>query len=68
MSNEAEDFATFVEAFIELPENELLAEIGSNNLLKQKYEKVHDHYLKLGIDLHAVQRIVDTELNNIFGP
>ncbi len=68
MSNEAEDFATFVEAFIELPENELLAEINGNDLLKQKYEKVHDFYLKLGIDLHAVQKIVDTNLGKIFGP
>jgi substrate import-associated zinc metallohydrolase lipoprotein len=68
MSNEAEDFATFVEAFIELPKNELLAEIAGNNLLKQKYEKVHDFYLKHGIDLHELQKTVDTNFIKIFGP
>ena len=65
MSNEAEDFATFVEAFIELPKNQILAEIDGNNLLKQKYEKVHDFYLKYGIDLHEVKNTVDTNFSKI---
>ncbi len=68
MSNEAEDFATFVEAFIELPKNELITIVETNDRLKQKYEKVHEYYLKHGIDLHEVQKIVDNKLNQIFGP
>jgi len=63
MSNEAEDFATFVEAFIELPKSELLDEIGGNKLLKEKYDKVYNYYLSLGIDLHEVQKSIDDNLN-----
>lgn len=68
MSNETEDFATFVTAFIVLPKNELLAEIEGNILLKQKYEKVHEFYLKHGIDLHEIQQTLATNLNKIFRP
>lgn len=68
MSNEAEDFATFVEAFIELPKDELLAEIAGNDLLKEKYDKVNNFYLSLGIDLHEVQKTVDDNFSKIFGP
>lgn len=63
MSNEAEDFATFVEAFIEMPKNELLSEIDGNDLLKKKYDKVNNYYLSLGIDLHEVQQTIE---NNLF--
>lgn len=68
MSNESEDFATIVEAFIELPKEELLAEIGGNDLLKKKYDMVNNYYLNLGIDLHEVQRSVDENFSLIFDP
>jgi len=68
MSNEAEDFATFVEAFIEMPEDELMAEIAGNDLLKEKYDKVNNYYLSLGIDLHEVQKTIDDNFSKIFGP
>jgi Mlc titration factor MtfA (ptsG expression regulator) len=67
MSNEAEDFATIVEAFIELPRSELLDEIGANKLLKEKYDKIHNYYLSLGINLHEVQEIIEDNLNLISG-
>jgi substrate import-associated zinc metallohydrolase lipoprotein len=68
MSNEAEDFATLVEAFIELPKEELLTEIDGNDLLKEKYEKVNNYYLSLGIDLHKVQKTIDDNFTTLFGP
>jgi substrate import-associated zinc metallohydrolase lipoprotein len=66
MSNEAEDFATFVEAFIEMPKNELLNEIDGNDLLMKKYEKVNNYYLSLGIDLHEIQQSIEYKLSMIF--
>lgn len=66
MSNEAEDFATFVEAFIELPRDELLNEIDGNDLLMKKYDKVNNYYLSLGIDLHEVQRTIEENLQTFF--
>ena len=65
MTNEAEDFATIVEAFLELPRNELLDEIGGNKLLKEKYDKVYNYYLGLGINLHEVQKSIEGTLNLI---
>jgi substrate import-associated zinc metallohydrolase lipoprotein len=65
MSNEAEDFATVVEAFFELPKDELLAEVGDNKLLKEKYDKVYNYYLGMGIDLHEVQKSIDDNFNLI---
>lgn len=65
MSNEAEDFATFVEAFLELPKNELLLEIEDNDLLKQKYDLVYNYYLDLGIDLHTIHNTIQDTYHNV---
>ena len=68
MSNQSEDFATFVEAFIEMPKEDFLTEIDGNDLLKKKYESVNNFYLSLGIDLHRAEEIVDENFSLIFGP
>lgn len=64
MSNEAEDFATFVEAFLERPREVLLIEVQENDLLKRKYDLVYNYYLNLGIDLHQVQTIIETSYHD----
>jgi substrate import-associated zinc metallohydrolase lipoprotein len=58
MSNEAEDFATIIEAIISNPKSDFIQEIQSNDLLKRKYNLVYQLYAGLGIDLHKVNELI----------
>ncbi|MOA39577.1 hypothetical protein D3C78_1613700 [compost metagenome] len=55
MSNEEEDFATFVEGILSVPKTEYLAAIKGNAKLEQKYALVFQYYYKMGIDVHTLQ-------------
>lgn len=55
MSNEAEDFATFVEGILSMQKSEYLSAIQGNPLLEKKYKMVYDYYKALGIDIHILQ-------------
>lgn len=52
MSNEVEDFATFVEGIITTPKEEVMTIIAENTRLENKYKLVYNYYKTLGIDLH----------------
>ncbi len=54
MSNEAEDFATFVEGIVTNPREEVEKIIHSNSKLEAKYKMVYNYYKNLGIDLHEL--------------
>lgn len=54
MSNEAEDFATFVEGIITTPKDEVMSIVSQNTKLETKYKLVYNYYKNLGIDLHEL--------------
>ncbi len=54
MSNEAEDFATYVEGIISTPKAEVLKIVSQNSKLERKYKLVYNHYKNMGIDLHEL--------------
>lgn len=55
MSNEEEDFATFVEGLLTTQKRTFLEAIEGNPKLEQKYQLVYQYYLKMGIDVHTLQ-------------
>lgn len=54
MSNEAEDFATYVEGIISTPKTEVLKIVSQNSKLETKYKLVYNYYKNMGIDLHEI--------------
>lgn len=55
MSNETEDFATYVQGIISTPKAEVLKIVSQNSKLERKYKLVYNHYYKnMGIDLHEI--------------
>lgn len=65
MSNESEDFASWVDGIVTTPREDVLDIVSANNLLTQKYQMVYNFYLDKGIDLHEMQEYLQTILNNI---
>lgn len=65
MTNESEDFATWVDGIVTTPKEDLLAIVAENDLLTQKYNMVYNFYLDIGIDLHEMQAYLQTILNDI---
>lgn len=54
MTNEAEDFATFVEGIVTDSKEEVMRIIAENSKLENKYNLVFNYYKALGIDLHEL--------------
>lgn len=54
MSNESEDFATFVEGIVSNSPQEVQDFIQGNTKLEAKYKLVYNYYKNLGIDLHEL--------------
>lgn len=65
MTNESEDFATWVDGLVTTDKQDVLNMIAENELLKQKYQMVYNFYLDLGIDLHVLQEYLNDNLNKI---
>lgn len=62
MTNESEDFATWVDGIVTTPKDEVLTIVAANDLLKRKYTLVYNFYLSKGIDLHLLQEYLQTIL------
>lgn len=65
MTNEAEDFATWVDGLVTTPKDEVMGIVSANELLKQKYQMVYNFYLQKGIDIHELQAYLQDVLNSI---
>ncbi len=65
MTNEAEDFATWVDGLVTTPKAEVLTIVSANELLSQKYQMVYNFYLEKGIDIHVLQEYLQGVLNSI---
>ncbi len=64
MSNEEEDFATFVEGLISTSEDDFSTVIQDNDLLKRKYDMVNQYFLQYGIDIHKIQENLNKQIEN----
>src|SRR5690606_38410880 len=58
MSNESEDFASFVDGIVGNPKAEVLAIVNQNERLKKKYHLIMNFYKDLGIDLHEINAYI----------
>lgn len=65
MTNESEDFASWIDGIVTTPRDEVLGIVSANDLLNQKYQMVYNFYLDKGIDLHELQAYLQDILNNI---
>lgn len=65
MTNESEDFATWVDGLVTTPKDEVMTIISANELLRQKYQLVYNFYLQKGIDIHELQEYLQTILDNL---
>ncbi|WP_126973266.1 substrate import-associated zinc metallohydrolase lipoprotein [Gynurincola endophyticus] len=65
MSNESEDFATWVDGIVTTPKADVLVIAAGNDLLAQKYKIVYNFYLDKGIDLHFIQEYLQNVLDNL---
>ena len=65
MTNESEDFATWVDGLVTTPKADVLDIVAANELLAQKYQLVYNFYLSKGIDLHLLQEYLQDIINNI---
>ncbi|MFA6769611.1 MAG: substrate import-associated zinc metallohydrolase lipoprotein [Bacteroidales bacterium] len=65
MTNESEDFATWIDGIVTTDKQDVLNIAAQNELLNQKYQLVYNFYLDLGIDLHVLQQYLSDFLNNI---
>ncbi len=65
MTNESEDFASWVDGIVTTPKDEVLAVVSANEYLLQKYQLVYNFYLEKGIDLHVLQEYLQQILNNL---
>ncbi|GEM_PF-1058120 len=59
MSNQAEDFGTWVEGIVGTKKSEVLALAAQNQYLGAKYRSVYNYFLEKGIDLHELQESID---------
>lgn len=65
MTNESEDFATWVDGIVTTSKEDVLEIASQNELLNQKYQLVYNFYLDKGIDIHVLQEYLQDVLNNI---
>lgn len=65
MSNESEDFATWVDGIVTTPKETVLEIVAANDRLLQKYQLVYNFYLEKGIDLHVLQAYLQSILDNL---
>lgn len=65
MTNESEDFASWVDGIVTTPKAEVLNIVAQNDLLLQKYKIVYNFYLDKGIDLHELQAYLQSILDNL---
>ncbi len=65
MSNESEDFATWVDGIVTTPKATVLEIVSENDFLQQKYKIVYNFYLEKGIDLHVIQEYLQSILDNL---
>lgn len=65
MSNESEDFATWVDGIVTTPKENVLLIADENTFLQQKYKMVYNFYLEKGIDLHVLQAYLQNVLDNL---
>lgn len=65
MTNESEDFATWVDGIVTTPKDRVLEIASENNYLSQKYQLIYNFYLEKGIDLHEVQAYLQSILDNL---
>src|SRR5690606_3185447 len=64
MSNESEDFASFVDGIVGNPKAEVLAIVNQNERLKKKYHLIMNFYKDLGIDLHEINAYITSALES----
>lgn len=64
MTNESEDFASFVDGIVQTPKEEVLEIINANELMKTKYQMIMNFYNALGIDLHEINAYISSALEN----
>jgi len=65
MTNESEDFATWVDGLMTTPKEEVMEIVEANDYLKQKYLLVYNFYLDKGIDIHVLQEYLQDILTNL---
>ncbi|WP_461531962.1 substrate import-associated zinc metallohydrolase lipoprotein [Sinomicrobium sp.] len=65
MTNESEDFATWVDGLVTNPKEEVLEIVSANDLLNQKYQMVYNFYLDRGIDIHELQVYLQQILDDL---
>ena len=65
MTNESEDFASWVDGIVTTPKEDVLEIAAQNNYLSQKYQLVYNFYLEKGIDLHEIQEYLQSILDNL---
>lgn len=64
MSNESEDFASWVDGIVGTPEDEVIQIISQNERMKKKYHLIMNFYKDRGIDLHEINRYITSALDN----
>lgn len=64
MSNESEDFASFVDGIVGNPEDEVMEIVNQNERLKKKYHLIMNFYKELGIDLHEINKYITSALES----
>ena len=60
-----EDFATSVEYMVKYPKNEIEVMAARNAKLNAKYKLVLQKYSDMGVDLHELQKVVDSVVNKV---
>lgn len=65
MTNESEDFASWVDGLVTTPKADVMDIVNANQFLSQKYQLVYNFYLDKGIDLHLLQEYLQDILNHI---
>lgn len=59
MSNQIEDFGTWVEGIVGTKKSEVLALVAQNQYLGAKYRAVYNYFLDKGIDLHVLNENIE---------
>lgn len=65
MTNEAEDFASWVDGIVTTKKEDVLQIVEGNELMKKKYQMVYNFYMDKGIDVHDLQVYLQNILDNL---
>lgn len=65
MTNESEDFASWVDGIVTTPKEDVIAIVEENELLKKKYQMIYNFYWDKGIDIHELQVYLQKVIDNL---